>query len=75
MGFTNYKPIKPIRYCTSKEHNPPGMIGLSPGIHTWTCPDCGQSQKIFVPEKPMCSLPPWDGIDYRSKRYGHVEKY
>lgn len=38
-------------FCQDKEHNPPGMIVLEPGVHTWKCPCCGHEQKIDIPHR------------------------
>lgn len=35
-------------FCRSPEHNPPGMIVLPPGRHTWKCPACGAEQSFYV---------------------------
>lgn len=40
-----------IKICNSPEHNPPGMIVLEPGTHTYECPNCGRLQTIIIPEK------------------------
>lgn len=37
----------------SKEHDPPTMINLRPGIHTWKCPNCGQ-ETTFEVVNPIC---------------------
>lgn len=47
-GPWNRRPWNPSP-CPSPEHNPPGMIVLSPGWHTWQCPLCGKKQSIHVP--------------------------
>jgi len=35
--------------CNHPEHNPPNMIVLSPGLHRYQCPACGQITDIFEP--------------------------
>lgn len=34
--------------CNSPEHNPPGMIVLPTGSHTWQCPACGHETTFYV---------------------------
>ena len=46
MPFVDFQPIK--EPCMSPEHNPPSMMVLQPGTHTWKCPKCGAIQKINV---------------------------
>ena len=36
--------------CRSPEHEPPPMIVLRPGTHTWRCPSCGAERTINVRE-------------------------
>jgi len=37
--------------CISNEHNPPGMIVLSPGTHIWVCPCCKKETRIEIQHK------------------------
>lgn len=46
MPFVKY--IKNKKPCLSPEHNPPNMIVLEPGTHTWKCPACGKETKFTV---------------------------
>lgn len=48
MPFIKHEP--PQRSCTSPEHNPPTMIVLPPGQHTYQCPACGQITEFYVGE-------------------------
>ena len=44
--FKKFKPEpKP---CLSPEHDPPGMIVLPAGTHTWECPACGKTTTFTV---------------------------
>jgi hypothetical protein len=36
--------------CFHPEHNPPGHIVLKPGLYEYTCPGCGRSVMIRIPE-------------------------
>ena len=36
--------------CSSPEHDPPTMIVLPPGQHTYVCPNCGEKTTFVVPE-------------------------
>lgn len=36
--------------CNHPEHNPPGMMVLSPGTYEYTCPQCGNKQIFTVPQ-------------------------
>jgi len=40
---------KELYICQSREHNPPNMIKLEPGLHIWVCSVCGKESRIFVP--------------------------
>lgn len=44
------KHVKPKEICRHPEHNPPGMILLPPGSHTWQCPACGKTVTFTVKE-------------------------
>lgn len=46
MPFIDFQPDKPL--CNSPEHNPPGLIVLQPGWHTWQCPQCGEIIRFHV---------------------------
>lgn len=48
MPFIRHK--RPERKCDSPQHQPPGMIVLEPGSHTWACPACGFETVVTVPE-------------------------
>ena len=48
MPFEEFVSFPPDESCRSNEHNPPRMIVLEPGIHTWRCPQCGQAQQVVV---------------------------
>lgn len=54
MPFTKYEKWAPRQFCKNPEHNPPTMINLPPGIHTYECPACGYTQTIKVQE-PTCT--------------------
>lgn len=41
MPFINHKEIPDPIKCRNPEHNPPGMVVLPDGEHTWQCPQCG----------------------------------
>ena len=47
MPFIKHKP-PPKPPCRSPEHNPPAMIVLPPGTHTWQCPCCGETVTFTV---------------------------
>lgn len=53
--------------CPSRDHNPPNMIVLQPGLYEYTCPACGASQTfrvmgarwaapVNVPEPPLTPM-------------------
>lgn len=47
----NKRPMSWIRKaCFHPEHNPPGHIVLKPGLYEYTCPGCGRTTLIKVPE-------------------------
>lgn len=46
MPFIKYEQPK---ICTSPEHDPPTMIVLPPGEHTYQCPSCGKITTFTVP--------------------------
>ena len=48
MPFIDHKPESEPRACQHPEHNPPGMIALPEGTHTWQCPACGETKTIRV---------------------------
>lgn len=50
MPFIKHEPFSDPdkKVCRSKEHQPPSMMVLPEGIHTWECPECGRKQKIIV---------------------------
>lgn len=48
MPFIDYQ--APAKTCRSREHNPPSMIVLKPGRHTYQCPDCREQTTVYVPE-------------------------
>jgi hypothetical protein len=39
-----------LKRCIHPEHNPPHHILLPPGLYEYTCPGCGYTQPIRVPE-------------------------
>ncbi len=45
MPFIGYEEEK---ICTNPEHNPPTMIVLPPGKHTYQCPSCGKITEFTV---------------------------
>jgi hypothetical protein len=47
MPFVDYTP--PQQVCQSREHDPPKMIVLQPGTHTYQCPACGHKTTFEVP--------------------------
>jgi len=49
MPFINHKLINPKEVCNSPEHEPPTLIHLEPGEHTWKCPMCGEEIVINIP--------------------------
>lgn len=48
MPFTGFEPPPPPP-CRHPGHNPPNLMRLKPGTHTWTCEACGQSVTFTVP--------------------------
>jgi hypothetical protein len=38
--------------CRDREHDPPTMIVLEPGIYEHECPRCGKKQRVVIPPKP-----------------------
>ena len=53
--FTKYTPFP--EQCKDPEHNPPSMIVLKPGTHTWECPSCGQESTFTVPDFSLRYIP------------------
>ena len=43
-------PVDHSKRCNDREHNPPGMIVLKPGTYEYTCPSCGATQSVIIPE-------------------------
>lgn len=41
--------------CRHPEHNPPGMIVLPPGLHTYQCPGCGEAHTFRVTTPMLCN--------------------
>lgn len=41
--------------CRHPEHEPPGMIVLPSGAHTWKCPGCGKTITFHV-TRPLYSV-------------------
>ncbi len=41
-------PLKKEDSCQNPEHNPPTMIVLPAGQHTYQCPECGKIQTLTV---------------------------
>lgn len=37
-----------IKICHSRNHNIPSMAVYKPGVHCYTCPDCGQKQTFVI---------------------------
>ena len=55
MPFTKHIPTDQTDHCTSREHDPPSHIVLSPGTHTWKCPACGKETTFYVdPPASLC---------------------
>ena len=52
MPFIDHKPPPPPP-CRSTEHDPPGMIVLEAGEHTWQCPACGH-KTTFTVQRAIC---------------------
>lgn len=50
MPFIHHEPYEQKKKCNHPEHNPPTMIVLPPGNHTYQCPVCGEKTHITVPE-------------------------
>lgn len=48
MPFIDHKESYDIQNCKNPEHNPPTMIVLKPGTHTYQCPKCGHIQNIII---------------------------
>jgi len=48
MPFTDYEPPPKKRVCRNPEHNPPRMLVLQEGTHTYKCPSCGETQTFTV---------------------------
>lgn len=48
MPFTDFVPYDEV--CRHPEHNPPGLIVLKPGRHTYVCPGCGATALVDVPK-------------------------
>lgn len=48
MPFIKHDPTV-IERCNNPEHNPPGLIVLEPGIHTYQCPSCGEITTVNAP--------------------------
>ena len=42
------KIVKHVPPCMSSQHNPPSMIVLPAGAHTWKCPACGHETTFTV---------------------------
>jgi hypothetical protein len=47
MPFVDYTP--PAQACRHPEHDPPKMIVLPAGAHTYQCPACGHTTTFHVP--------------------------
>lgn len=52
MPFIDHQPPPPPP-CRHPEHDPPGMIVLKPGTHTWECPGCKQTQVVVKREATL----------------------
>jgi hypothetical protein len=50
MGFINYEPLPQVQRCRHPSHEPPNMIVLRPGVHTWQCPGCGHVTTVIKNE-------------------------
>lgn len=50
--FVAHEPFDDDR-CRCPEHDPPGMIVLPEGCHTWRCPSCGMETPVIV-RNPKC---------------------
>lgn len=48
MPFIDHTPPKKRDFCRNPEHNPPTMVVLPDGTHTWQCPTCGETQSFTV---------------------------
>ena len=53
MPFVRHEPWVKFEFCSSPEHNPPSLMVLPPGIHTWECPVCGVRQTVIIPEHTL----------------------
>ena len=53
MPFVEYVPFK--EPCRSTEHNPPNMMVLPAGRHTWQCPSC-EEKTVFDVGAVYCKL-------------------
>lgn len=47
-GFIDFVPEKKKKPCLSPEHEPPSMIVLPAGKHTYQCPACGKKTTFTV---------------------------
>lgn len=48
MPFIDYQPPTDAKPCQHPRHNPPGMVVLPEGVHSYQCPGCGTVQEIRV---------------------------
>jgi len=48
MPFIKKKYVPEVKACSHPEHDPPGMIVLPAGVHTWQCPGCGKETTFTV---------------------------
>jgi hypothetical protein len=54
MPFIDFQPSdiawENTKKCIHPEHNPPDMIVLDPGTHTYQCPACKHETIIVIPK-------------------------
>lgn len=55
MPFVKFTPHEFEKQCRHPNHNPPSMIVLQPGVHTYQCPACKQEQTLTI-HKPMMKV-------------------
>lgn len=51
--FIDHTDFNEPKQCNHPEHNPPSMILLPSGIHTWQCPCCKKKTPVMI-DKITC---------------------
>ncbi len=54
MPLRKIRDLERPNICRHREHNPPNMIVLPPGVYEYECPGCGRKMTFTIPERPMC---------------------